>query len=251
MGVGLGGSVGGTTNQQSSSGSLANSYSPWQTALQGLLGSSLSSQIGGATTGTESPDVKALQTQSDNQINANYSTLGKNLNKTLAARGFGDSGATESGALDTELGRQGAIANNAGNFAGLQLNQNQGFLSDALLAAFNSMGNTTTGQTQGSGTSWGFGGGVSAGIPGVCWIAEAIYGTLDPRTHIARAWINGTFRQTTIGAPVVWVYSKIGRKVAQFVKRSSLLRSAFKPLFDKAVTRGMIELVRKRELVYG
>lgn len=174
VGLSLGASQSGATDSKSTNASTAgatsNTYSPWQTTLQALLGGTLSNQITGATTGTESPDVKALQAQSDNQINANYSSLGTNLNKSLASRGFGDSGTTGSAALQTELGRQGAIANNQGNFAGLQLNQNQGFLSDALAAAFNSMGQTnnqnSNSNSNENSTGWGFKEGAGFSVPG-------------------------------------------------------------------------------------
>lgn len=74
-----------------------------------------------------------------------------------------------------------------------------------------------------------------------CWIAEAIYGVDDDRTHIVRAWLNGPFRETVLGNAVMNVYLAIGRQVAWCVRRSSWMRIALKPLFDKALkaaTRG-------------
>jgi hypothetical protein len=79
-------------------------------------------------------------------------------------------------------------------------------------------------------------GGVAAAKAG-CWIAEAVYGVDDPRTHIARAWLNGPFRETAIGNAVMTVYVAMGRQVAWFVRRSALLRAAFKPLFDAALRK--------------
>jgi hypothetical protein len=74
-----------------------------------------------------------------------------------------------------------------------------------------------------------------------CWVAEAIYGVTDPRTHLVRAWLNGPFRETREGAAVMWLYLKIGRQVAWLVRRSEPLRRALKPLFDLALARAVAE----------
>jgi hypothetical protein len=183
MGFSLGGASGGTSDTQktsgsttstgSSSGTASNTYSPWQTLLQSQLGTTLSSLLNGVSSGTLSPDVQAQKTAAADTINKNYTSLGDRMNRVLAARGFGQSGTTGSTALKTELARQGDLAANESNFAGLQLNQNQNFLSDALMAAFNAMGRTASGTTSGAttneqnttdnGSNWGFGGGVSFG----------------------------------------------------------------------------------------
>lgn len=76
---------------------------------------------------------------------------------------------------------------------------------------------------------------------GGCWIAEAIYGVDDPRTHLVRAWLNGPFRETMLGNAVMDVYLAIGRQVAWFIRRSSALRSILKPLFDKALRKAQAE----------
>ena len=70
-----------------------------------------------------------------------------------------------------------------------------------------------------------------------CWIAEAIYGKYDTRTALARAWLNGPFIDGWFGRATMWVYGKIGRKVASIVARSPWLQSTLKPLFDVAVRR--------------
>lgn len=74
-----------------------------------------------------------------------------------------------------------------------------------------------------------------------CWIAEAIYGIDDPRTHLVRAWLNGPFRAKLYGRMVMSLYLKIGRTVAAMVRMSSALRCLLKPLFDKALTRALAE----------
>ena len=70
-----------------------------------------------------------------------------------------------------------------------------------------------------------------------CWIAEAIYGKYDTRTALARAWLNGPFCDGWLGRATMWLYGKIGRKVAAIVGHSPWLQSALKPLFDIAVRR--------------
>lgn len=86
------------------------------------------------------------------------------------------------------------------------------------------------GQAVGAGAS------VATGWKG-CWIAEAIYGVDDSRTHTVRAWLNGPYRATFIGSLVMDVYWAIGRPVAWAVRRSSPLRALFKPLFDAALRK--------------
>jgi hypothetical protein len=73
---------------------------------------------------------------------------------------------------------------------------------------------------------------------GSCWIAEAIYGVDDERTHIARAWLNGPFRSRWFGRVVMSAYLAVGERVAAVVRRSAPLRAILKPLFDRAVAKG-------------
>ena len=78
----------------------------------------------------------------------------------------------------------------------------------------------------------------SAGIKN-CWIAEAIYGFDDDRTHRVRAWLNGPFEDTWYGHAVMELYGLIGRQVAWVARRSALLRMSLKPLFDMALRRSI------------
>jgi hypothetical protein len=68
-----------------------------------------------------------------------------------------------------------------------------------------------------------------------CWIAEAIYGTDDVRTHVVRAYLNGEFKQTLIGGLVMRFYMAFGQRIAGLARRSKLLRRSLKPLFDFAL----------------
>lgn len=69
----------------------------------------------------------------------------------------------------------------------------------------------------------------------LCWVAEAVYGIDDRRTHLVRAYLNGPFRKTILGSLVVELYISIGRQVAWVARRSALTRRMLKPLFDRAV----------------
>lgn len=75
---------------------------------------------------------------------------------------------------------------------------------------------------------------------GGCWIAEAIYGVDDPRTHLVRAYLNGPFRDSLTGNTIMAAYLAIGRQVAWLARRSSTLRSSLKPLFDRALNSATI-----------
>lgn len=159
MGLSLGGSSSKTssTGTTSSSGVSNNNYSAGQTSLQDQLMSAFASMLPGISNGNLSPNVQNMQTANANQINTNYSTVGERMNRFLAARGFGQSGQTGKAQLQTELGRQGALAQNASNASGQQLDFDKALLSDALSAAFQATGSTTnkTDNTSSSGTSSG------------------------------------------------------------------------------------------------
>jgi hypothetical protein len=75
-----------------------------------------------------------------------------------------------------------------------------------------------------------------------CWIAEAIYGVDDERTHLVRAWLNGPFKQHMFGRVVMATYIKIGRTVARWVRKFAILKLTLKPLFDMALSRARRDL---------
>lgn len=83
------------------------------------------------------------------------------------------------------------------------------------------------------------GAGGAVGAAKFCWIAEALYGVDDKRTHLVRAWLNGPFVEKRIGRAVMWLYGAIGRRVAALARRSPLLRRLLRPLFDSALQKAM------------
>ena len=161
MGASLGGSYASTNSSSKSQSQQANTYTPGQSGLQDLLAKAFSILVPSTASGGISPNVQAVQTAGADQINKTSSGLGDRMQRFLAQRGFGSSGTAGKTALAGELGRQSNLAANASAASGLQLQQNNSYLSDALQFAFNQIGQT--GSESGSGSSSGYkvGGGVS------------------------------------------------------------------------------------------
>lgn len=152
-----------SSQSQTESGSTTNAYSAEQTGLQSELAQYLRQMLGPMAGGEMSPQVAAMKTASADTINRTSAGTGDRLNRLLAARGFGKSGATGKAALSTELGRQGALAGNEASFSGLQLDQGNKLLAAALQAAYEKIGSSYNGSMSGTGTSSGWGIGASAG----------------------------------------------------------------------------------------
>ncbi|GEM_PF-6574825 len=160
----MGLSLGGTKTSSQATGSTQNTYTPGQSSLQDSLMQAFSTLLPGVASGAMSPNVTNIQTANANQINQNYAGVGDQMNRYLAARGFGQSGSTGKAAVQTDLARQGALAQNASNASGQQLSFDQSLLSDALGAAFQQVGNTSSGNTSGSSFGWGVSGSGSTGF---------------------------------------------------------------------------------------
>jgi hypothetical protein len=71
----------------------------------------------------------------------------------------------------------------------------------------------------------------------ICWIAEALYGAADPRTHLLRMWLVDVYSKTAIGSIVVALYKLFGRELSALVRRSSLLRRLVRPVFEAGLVR--------------
>lgn len=90
---------------------------------------------------------------------------------------------------------------------------------------------------QGAGSlAGGFGMGGSGG--GGCWIAEAVYGIDDPRTHFLRWWLNTVWaHESIVGFIFMALYLRIGQRVARVVKRNNLVRWVARFVFDGLLTK--------------
>jgi hypothetical protein len=74
-----------------------------------------------------------------------------------------------------------------------------------------------------------------------CWIASAVFDEnffTGPRVNKVRTWLLNDFEPSGVGAKfVMHLYRKYGESVAEVVKRSSILKSGFRRVFDKALAK--------------
>lgn len=75
----------------------------------------------------------------------------------------------------------------------------------------------------------------AAGGAAVCWIAYALYGPTDKFVY-AFSWVNGPMLRSKLGKLAHKLYLKIGPTIAKYPVLCQLL----KPLFDRAVSKGMV-----------
>ena len=74
-----------------------------------------------------------------------------------------------------------------------------------------------------------------------CWIAEALYGADDPRTHLLRAWVTMIYNERRRGWLLVGLYRMFGRSTATLITRGLLPRMLFQPLFDTLVEKALAD----------
>ena len=77
-----------------------------------------------------------------------------------------------------------------------------------------------------------------------CWIAEALYGVDDPRTHLLRAWLTVIYDERRPGWRFVAVYRTLGRATAKLVERGVLPKGLFQPLFDALLEKALADSAR-------
>jgi hypothetical protein len=77
-----------------------------------------------------------------------------------------------------------------------------------------------------------------------CWIAEALYGVDDPRTHLVRAWVTEIYDDRRPGWMFVGLYRIFGRATAALITRGILPRMLFQPLFDTLVEKALADSAR-------
>jgi len=75
-----------------------------------------------------------------------------------------------------------------------------------------------------------------------CWIAEACYGVDDPRTHFLRYWLNNVWAvQSPIGFMFMWLYLRVGQRVARMVKRNRIAKAVARFVFDALLDKATRE----------
>lgn len=72
-----------------------------------------------------------------------------------------------------------------------------------------------------------------------CWIAEALYGVNDHRTHLLRKWLNTVYSRTLVGSVVMAMYRAFGVRIAGWTRRSAMLRRILAVPFDAGVTAAL------------
>lgn len=83
--------------------------------------------------------------------------------------------------------------------------------------------------------------GAGAAAISLCWIAEAIYGKDDNRTHLARYAVNFIWPRTKVGRMARDLYLRYGEKIA---KKKWV--GIFRPIFELIWRQGYAEILRLR-----
>lgn len=215
--------------------------------------------------GFSAPEKAALNTQATEGVATNYENAARAVNGQLAATGGGNeflpSGAADAlkySVADASAKQQSAEQNQITEADYATGRQN--FLSAASVlggstGVFNPTSGAANAATSGgsaaaqtaneisqANNSWmapvlGAAGALGGAAITHCWIAEAIYGTDDMRTHTVRAYLNGAFKTTFYGKIVMHMYGKYGQAIAARARKSLTLRLAFRPLFELALWR--------------
>lgn len=129
----------GTTNNTSSP-----TFNPAQTAVQGTTAGALQNFI------TNGPDLTPAMTAGTNAINQSYKGIGDSLQQSLASRGFGNSGASGTAALQTGIAKGGAVGNLQAQLQAAAQQQQLQALSTATGFGFAAPGQTSSGSTTGN-----------------------------------------------------------------------------------------------------
>jgi hypothetical protein len=75
-----------------------------------------------------------------------------------------------------------------------------------------------------------------------CWIAEVLYGLDAPRTRIIRVWLTECYDRRDWWALIaVPLYRGFGQRVAGFLRKYPVAQAAFRPLFDRAISKAHVE----------
>ena len=153
------------TASSSNSGSSTPTFSPLQTAMQGTTGAALQRYA------TKGPDLTPAMTAGTDSINTTYKGIGDRLQQSLASRGFGNSGASGTAALQTEVGRAGAVGGLQAQLETAAQQQQLSALQGATGFSFAAPGTTTTGSSSSAGSftnpGSAFAGGLSGGLTSI------------------------------------------------------------------------------------
>lgn len=191
--------------------------------------------------------------QSESLDNANNTTQANMRRSTIATGGINGSQALlaerdaglQTGRLADTLSAQRAASDYKSNLAWQQYlaqaplnaaSAEQGIYSTAT----GGQGNALNNLTNLSGQQYGFWGGLAGsamagagmGLAHTCWIAMALYGDDDPRTHLLRSWLNDEFQQHAFGRATLKLYRRLGERIGRAIRRFRPLGWVFRPLFE-------------------
>jgi hypothetical protein len=146
------------TSTGSESTSTAPSYSPMQSQVQNQTGQTLLDRL------TKGVDLTPLRTQGSDQINKAYKGVGDRLSESLAARGFGSSGAVGAGMREIELSKAGAMGSLENSLQSHALEEQDKTLDEASNFGFRNpaTSSTSVGSSVGAGSP--FAGGLAGGL---------------------------------------------------------------------------------------
>jgi hypothetical protein len=206
------------------------------------------------------------------QINQNYDSANDNLEASLVARGYGDSGKVGQGFRDNSIQRNNAFQSaEAGlrNSAWDRFMQavQAGFQFDQPRSFTNTSSGTQTGTVPGASPWSTIGSGVSdlssmlfmngmmgkssnplgsspfpwIGRQPICAIAAELYGASNWQTFVARAWLLERAASSRKWAVIVKAYQNTGPALALVIRKSNVARKVFQYLFSKILCASISE----------
>lgn len=128
----------GALNNRSRTTTTTPTYSGPQYEMQSTAANTLQDRLRNPV------NLNPLKTAAIGKINQTYDGASDRLTDTLTSRGFGRSGKVGTNQAKLETERAGAIGSNESKFAGMQIDQNNQTLQQALQFAFAGPGQKTT-----------------------------------------------------------------------------------------------------------
>lgn len=191
------------------------------------------------------------------QINDTYDGATNNMEASLAARGYGDSGKVGTGFRDLSVERAKGFQNAEATLRDQSQNRFRQMIQAALQymtprSFTNTSSGTSTGTAPGMSPYSAFGsgasdlssmlflkqmGGLGAAAPW-CWIAVELYGD-DWRTLLVRSHLMKRSRSSSLWAVAVGVYALTGRYIARLIRWNRPMRRIFQAMFDQILNHAL------------
>lgn len=91
-----------------------------------------------------------------------------------------------------------------------------------------------------AGAGGGAGAILSGVLAGICWVAAEVFDediVTGPRVNLVRNWMLNKFERTLFGSVLVPFYRRHGRFIARCARRSRLLKSLLRSLFNVVLAK--------------